>query len=131
MYHSRAAALMTGDHRDRLQDFGVSQLVGFGTPFTVAVTYTVGANIIARLEHTFLRLDIGGAVGTVSVEVLVNRSGVARQVNRLDNQAVVQNKPQEHDLLLEAGDTVAVALTNAGAVDSFIIGHAFVREIDL
>jgi len=132
MHHSRAAALLISSYFDRPQDVLIDLTIPAATGFTVAATYTVGANILARLENTFIEITAGGAVGTSFVGIFINRIGVTPYINRLTNNAAnSQSAPMVEDILLQAGDTVNIAYVNTGAVGLGTVASFSVREIDL
>jgi len=132
MHHSRAAALLIGAYFDRPIDVTIDLTVPAATGFTIAATYTVGANVLAHLENTFIEISAGGAMGTAFVGIFINRMGVTPYVNRLINNAAnYQNAPMVEDLLLQTGDTINLAYINTGAVGLIINASFSVREIDL
>lgn len=132
MYHSRAAALLSGDYADRVINAASSVNVPNGTGDTIGITYTVGGNIRARLETSHVLVVSSAAADQVVSYVEVTRGGVTVIVNRVNSIVASQNHKQEaHDIILFAGDTVRWHYLNSDGVAHIAQAAFGVREIDL
>lgn len=138
MYHSRAAALLTGDYVDRTIEATHATVVPAATGITIAWTYTVGTNIIARLEHSQQLIQTTTAVGLIRGRITVDRSGVQIPVSDFfSDVAGAGIKPFgivlfAHEIILLAGDIVRADYNNAeAALAKTVQQSALIREINL
>lgn len=125
---SRSAIPFNWGYADRLLDANAAASAITGG--VIVWTYTVGANILARLEQSGI-IVTGGAANATRAWIQVNRAGTQITVNEVISNGGVPYLTQNlaHDILLQAGDTVSLFYITAAIV--VIAGSVLVREIDL
>lgn len=127
MRHSRALALLTDNYADRTQNLQFAAVVAAGFGPAPVLTYTVGANIQARLENLYLLVAPGGGGG--GVFILVTARGFA--IDTMYQPAAATLVTRICDTIIPSGQQIQFTVQNGGGVGVFIQGVAHVREIDL
>lgn len=134
MRHSRGIALLTGEYTDRLIDINFDISVPAATGDTLAFTYTVGANIMARIEQLEVRLADSAAINQTRGYFTLIRPGLRLMCDTWGLAVAagqLRDYPYPCDILMLPGHVLTGRYSNADGVARGVGLFASLREIDL